>query len=114
MKNQPVELDAQRRNAVEKAIRETCQKRNWGLFAVNVRSNHVHVVVETGDRNPNRALTAFKANATREMRENSCWSFEHSPWAEKGSKRWLWNEKSVEIAVDYVINGQGDELPKFE
>ncbi|NJM54477.1 MAG: hypothetical protein HC846_14550 [Blastocatellia bacterium] len=113
LKDKPVELDAQRRTFVEKAIRETCQKRNWGLLAINVRTNHVHVVVDTGNRNPNQALIAFKANATREMRENNCWNSEHSPWADKGSKRWLWNEKSIEIAVDYIINGQGDELPKF-
>jgi REP element-mobilizing transposase RayT len=114
LKHKPVELDKKRRNSVDKAIRETCQKRNWGLLAINVRTNHVHVVVDTGNRNPNQALSAFKANATRQMREDKCWDFEHSPWADKGSKRWLWNEKSVEIALDYVINGQGDELPKFE
>ncbi len=39
------------------------------------------------------------------------WTLEHSPWVDKGSKRYLWNERSVEIAVDYVINGQGGELP---
>lgn len=114
LKNDPVELDVKRRNAVEKAIRESCQKRNWGLLAINIRTNHVHVVVTTNARNPSQVLTAFKANSTREMREKNCWDFEHSPWADKGSKRWLWNEKSVEIAVDYVMNGQGDELPKFD
>ncbi|HRH44741.1 MAG TPA: transposase [Pyrinomonadaceae bacterium] len=114
LKNKPVELNAQRRNSVEKAIRETCQKRNWGLLAVNIRTNHVHVVVNTGNRNPNQSLIAFKANATRQMREDKIWNFENTPWAEKGSKKWLWNEKSVEIAIDYVINGQGEELPKFD
>jgi REP element-mobilizing transposase RayT len=114
LKHEPVKLDAQRRNIVEAAIRESCQKRNWRLLAVNVRTYHVHVIVDTAGRNPNQILSAFKANATREMRESNCWKFEHSPWADKGSKRWLWNEKSVEIASDYVISGQGDELPKFE
>jgi REP element-mobilizing transposase RayT len=114
LKNQPVELDAKRRDAVEKAIRETCQKRNWGLLAINVRTNHVHIVVNTGNRNPSQTLSALKANSTREMRERAIWSSENSPWADKGSKKWLWNEKDVEVAIDYVINGQGDDLPKFE
>lgn len=38
----------------------------------------------------------------------------HSPWVTKGSKRNLWNERSVERAVDYVLYGQGDELPDFD
>jgi REP element-mobilizing transposase RayT len=114
LSHSPVELDRQMRQAVEKALRKTCQRRNWGLLAINVRTNHAHSVVESGARNPSQILTALKANATRQMREDKCWNFEHSPWADKGSKRWLWNEKSVEIAIDYGINGQGDELPKFE
>src|ERR1041385_3638180 len=42
------------------------------------------------------------------------WKNEHSPWADRGSKIHLWNEKSIAAAVDYVINGQGVDLPKFE
>jgi hypothetical protein len=37
-----------------------------------------------------------------------------SPWADKGSKRKLWNERSVARAIDYVLYGQGDELPDFD
>jgi hypothetical protein len=32
----------------------------------------------------------------------------------KGSKRYLWNEQSVAKAIEYVLYGQGDELPDFE
>ena len=77
------------------------------------RTNHVHLVASIGSNNSKKALIAFKANATRKMREDGVWKFEHSPWAEKGSRRYLWNEKSIETAVDYVINGQGKPLPKF-
>jgi hypothetical protein len=48
------------------------------------------------------------------MRENGCWPSTKSPWADKGSTRYLWNEESVARAVDYVINGQGDDLPDFD
>jgi hypothetical protein len=58
-------------------------------------------------------LTALKANATRLMRESGCWTFKTSPWAEKGSKRYLWDEDSLFYAVDYVNNGQGGDLPDF-
>lgn len=39
---------------------------------------------------------------------------ERGPWAEKGSKRYLWSERSVTQAIDYVLYGQGDELPDFD
>ena len=114
LKSTPLLMNAEQREAVEFAIRETCEKRSWLLRAINVRTNHVHTVVSTGSVKPERALNAFKANATRRMRENGFWACEHSPWVDKGSKRSLWNERGIELAIDYVINGQGDELPKFD
>jgi REP element-mobilizing transposase RayT len=110
----PVVLSAAQREAVEIAILETCEHRGWLLRALNVRTNHVHVVVSIGATNPALALNAFKANATRQMRQNSCWEQQHSPWADKGSQRFLWHERSVERAIDYVINRQGEELPEFD
>jgi len=84
-------LDAQRRDSVERAIRATCQFRKWHLHALNVRTNHVHAVVCIGSLKPERALTAFKANSTKQMRQDGCWPQESTLWAEKGSKRHLWN-----------------------
>lgn len=109
----PVNLDNTMRSAVEMAIKETCKIRNWQIFASNIRTNHVHLVVGIGDFSSKKALSAFKANSTRKMRENRCWLLEHSPWADKGSRKFLWTEKSIETAVDYVINGQGKPLPNF-
>ena len=109
-----VRLNAKQRRSTESAIRETCEVRKWLLRAINVRTNHVHLVVSIGTAKPERALNAFKAYATRKMREQACWLSKRSPWADKGSKRSLWNERSVEKAIDYVMNGQGDDLPEFD
>jgi hypothetical protein len=81
---------------------------------INVRTSHVHAVICIGSKRPKDALIALKANATRQLREDGIWQHEHSPWAEKGSKRNLWNEKSIWEACNYVENGQGDELPDFD
>ena len=107
-------MDASQRKSIDATIRETCVVRKWYLHAVNVRTNHVHVVVSIGLIEAERALIALKANATRQMRQDSCWRHAYSPWAEKGSKRYLWNERSVARAIDYVLYGQGDELPDFD
>jgi len=109
----PLILEARQRGTIKAAIRETCQIRGWTLLAVNARTNHVHVVV-CADRDPDSVLVAFKANATRELREQGFWCQPFSPWARKGSRRNLWNERSVAAAVDYVLNGQGNDLPDFD
>jgi REP element-mobilizing transposase RayT len=113
MKRDPVELTAKRREAVEAAIRETCDIRNWSLRAINVRTNHVHSVV-SASRKPELVMNAFKANATSKMIAASVWQRGVKPWSRHGSTRYLWTEKSIAIAIDYVINGQGDELPNFD
>jgi len=110
----PVTLDARRRSVINKAISETCAIRGWGLCAFNVRTNHVHSVVSAGSVEPGKVLHALKANATRELRSAELWLEDCSPWADRGSKRRLWNEKSVAAAIDYVLYGQGDDLPDFD
>jgi REP element-mobilizing transposase RayT len=114
LKGEPVILDTRQRSSVESAIRETCGLRQWLLRAISVRTNHVHVVVSIGEKKSQLALNAFKANATRQMRQDGCWQEERSPWVDKGSRRNLWNERSIARAIDYVINGQGEELPEFD
>jgi REP element-mobilizing transposase RayT len=110
LKTKPVILRALQRQCVAVAIRETYQIRRWTLLAINVRTNHVHTVV-TANRKPELVLNAFKANATRKLREAGLWREAFSPWADRGSKRRLWNERSVGRAIEYVLYGQGDELP---
>ncbi len=113
LRSEPLILKAKHRKSTEAAIRETCNIRNWLLHAINVRTNHVHTVV-SANRRAGLVLNAFKANATRQLRQDGLWPYSFSPWADKGSKRRLWNEQSVARAIDYVVNGQGDDLPDFD
>ena len=114
LEHEPVSLNAKQRQSVDGVIREVCQHRNWLLHTLNARTNHVHVVVSIGALKPERALNAFKAYSTRRMRRDRLWQETRSPWADRGSKRALWNERSLALAIDYVINGQGGPLPAFD
>jgi REP element-mobilizing transposase RayT len=107
---EPAALDAGRRDATQAAIRETCDVRGWSLCALNVRTNHVHSVVWAPCA-AERVLNAFKANATRVMRERGLWRDERSPWSRGGSTKYLWNETSLEAAIFYVLHRQGPPLP---
>jgi REP element-mobilizing transposase RayT len=102
LKHPLVNLDASRRVAVEVAIRDTCNNRGWLLCAINVRTTNVHAVVSVGLQTDSMC-SAFKANGTRQMREDGCWPHTHTPWSDGCSRRYLWTERHVECAVDYVV-----------
>ena len=101
------------RESVERAIRETCRIRQWCLWAVNVRTNHVHAVI-TASSSSKKLRAALKANATRTMREDRCWNDEGSPWAHRGSRRNLWTEAQLNAAIAYVLYDQGEPLDSID
>lgn len=114
LRGEAITLNANQRKVVEQTIREVCKYKDWGLHALNVRTNHVHIVVSTGNNSAKSVLNAFKSYSTRNLKQNNLWNYEHSPWSDKGSERFLWNEKSLEIAIEYVVSGQGGNLPDFD
>lgn len=111
MKRPPVSLTTARRRAILAAVKETCEIRNWKLWVSNIRTNHVHAVV-SAPCDPEPVLIALKANATRKMRETGCWQSGRTPWALRGSKRYLWDDKDLCDAIDYVLYDQGEPLPE--
>jgi len=109
MTAKPVILDLDQRRIVYRSIGQTCIFRNWSLYAANVRPTHAHAVVCAGLTGAGKVLNALKANSTRALREAGCTAGGHSPWADKGSQKYLWNQQSVDRAVEYVLYEQGNE-----
>jgi REP element-mobilizing transposase RayT len=113
LKSDPVTLNRRQRATVEKAVREVCAYRGWTILALNIRTNHVHIVVSIGTSEAEAALRDLKSYSTRALRKYGQWVQNHSPWVDGGSTRYLWNERSVTDACDYVINRQGPDLSEF-
>jgi len=108
LKNPTILLNRAQRDVVASAIREVCQYRAYSLHALNVHTNHVHSVVSASCR-PEHVMESFKAYATRKLRDEDLLSRDVKPWARHGSTPYLWTEEEVSRAIDYVLNGQGDE-----
>ena len=106
----PVHLDGNRRAAVEESLVETCAFRGWHLHASAVRTNHVHAVVGAAETPAETVLNALKANATWMMRARGCWIEKRAPWSQGGSTGYLWKERDVVSAIEYVLEGQGGQL----
>jgi len=101
MKQAPVRLDDAPRRLVEAAIRETCRYKAWRLHALNVRANHVHVVVTTQGERPERVMTSFKAWASRRLNRDAG---RRRWWTRHGSTRYITSRASLARAVEYVMN----------
>jgi len=107
-KQPPVVLNESQRRTVESAIRELCEKRKYFLRAINVRTNHAHAVV-SAQAKPERIADAFKAFATKKLREENLCAKDLRIWSRGRSRRYLWKPRHVAKAIDYVLFGQGDE-----
>ena len=112
MLDEPFLLNAVHRKHVDEAIQEVCLYKNFSLKAINIRTNHGHVVVSAGSK-PEPIATTFKAYATRRLRREGLIGPDTKVWSRGESTRYLWKQQFVERAIEYVINGQGDELPDW-
>jgi REP element-mobilizing transposase RayT len=115
MKEKPVILDAQHREAIEEVIREHARHRGWNLHAVSVRSNHVHVAVtvvpKTGKTNRvgdgiKRVRDELKANATRVLRQSDNPIANSKVWTKGGDIEIIDTEDDLEQVVLYVCEAQ--------
>ena len=106
--SEPFVFNAEQRLVVNDAIRNVCLIRKYVLLALNVRSNHLHAAV-TAAAKPELIINAFKANATRELRASGLVRLEQTIWSRGGSRRYLWKDKQVARAVDYVRYDQGED-----
>ena len=107
LKHPPVRLTHLQRKVVKDSIKEICNERDWGLWAANARSNHVHIVVSAACKSK-EVQASLTARATKNMREQRCWAHDYSPWADGGSRKNLWTHQSVMNAVVYVEYEQGE------
>lgn len=106
----PTVLNDQARGIVHQSIADHCALRGWELRAINVRTNHVHVVVSCPPEvSPERAMTEFKLWATRRLREARMISPDGRLWTRHGSTRWINDGRSLDAALAYVVEGQNKE-----
>ena len=109
LKTRPMAFDAGRRALIKRTIADVCEHRNWDLLAVNVRTNHVHIVVAATEA-PENVMTSLKSWATRRMVAVGVVERGAPVWSRHGSTRYLWTEQQVDDACTYVIEGQGGPL----
>ena len=85
-------------------IKKHCEIRNWSALAINARSNHVHIVVNAANYQPDKVRDQFKAWCTRRLKLK--YLERKRFWTEGGSCRWLNKEDDFLTAINYVRDFQ--------
>ena len=55
-------------------------------------------------------MNALKSYASRDLNLSGLDEPNRKRWTRHGSTRWLWKDKEVQAAIDYVITGQGQSM----
>lgn len=110
MKSPPMIITPAMRPVIEAEIERTCALRGWALWALNVRSNHVHIVLSATNP-PEAVMREIKAYSTRALRNHRLTSSTATVWAGHGSTRYAWDDAAAEACITYVLDRQGDDLP---
>jgi REP element-mobilizing transposase RayT len=107
-----LQLNPTNRLLVERAIDEHCRVRQWRLWRVSARSNHVHVVVTATGVSGAVVRDQLKANSTRLLRERDSAFCDRPTWSRGGDWQCLNSEDDLQTAVAYVRDAQDRKDPE--
>ncbi len=102
-------FDKNQRKIVMAGIKEACKQYQWRLYAIHVRSNHVHLTVKA-DINSDRIATQLKARATRALKKQKAFSKERVIWSRGCSKKPIWSPEALYFTSEYTIEEQGKKM----
>lgn len=112
MSEDAVLLTPEQREIVEATIRRHCEIRKWTLLALNVRTNHIHLVV-SADRSVADVMNQLKAWCSRKL--SDAMGLTRTVAKNAGRRRWfseggdkleIDSDKYFDNAIDYVQDGQ--------
>jgi REP element-mobilizing transposase RayT len=112
LKAPPYCLDRDRRKIVLTAIREIAERKQWALFALHVRTNHVHIIVRA-NAVIERIMNDCKTAASRWLNNAFPDESNRPHWTRHGSTIYLWSDEQMAEKIDYVLNGQGQPLERY-
>lgn len=112
LQQNPYQLDDSKRQIVLETILEVAQFRNWTIWAIHVRSNHVHVVI-TASIAPEKVMSDLKAYCSRRIRERTDEQSDRNRWTRHGSTIWINDEKGLLKVIEYVLDCQGEPMNRY-
>lgn len=102
-------MSAPEREIVCKAFVELAKERGWQLWAVHVRSNHVHLVL-SAEGDPDRMMSDLKGRASKNLTLAGFDNAERKRWTRHGSTKHLFHDEHVEAKIRYTLDEQGERM----
>jgi hypothetical protein len=97
------------RTTVRNSIVTVCAFRGWFLYALHVRTDHVHAIVEA-ECAAGRVLNDWKAYATRSLRSAGLVASDRMIWAHGGHTVSIAQPERLRTAIRYVLEEQGPPM----
>ncbi|QDT62946.1 transposase [Calycomorphotria hydatis] len=92
------------RRRVKLSIESRANFKGWHIHALNVRTNHVHVVIVAPNESGKSIIADFKRWCTRDLKATD--SHRTKWWTRGGSARHIFTETQLEDIINYVLHGQ--------
>jgi len=108
----PYSITDREAQIILRGIRAECELKSWRLYAAHVRTNHVHVIVDT-EITAERVMTALKAHATKLLRREGKID-DRIVWTRHGSTVTLRSIDAIRRASAYVLEWQGPPMACFQ
>ncbi|HYO24273.1 MAG TPA: hypothetical protein VEQ85_04925 [Lacipirellulaceae bacterium] len=106
LKHDVLVLGPAERAVVERECQRHCLHRGWHVWAINVRSTHVHVVATAAGCSGKTVRDQLKANGTRGLRESWPRFCDRPVWTAGGDWSCVNSEDELQPVCAYVRDAQ--------
>jgi hypothetical protein len=99
LKHDEIKIPKNLRIVVKHAILKEAADIGQKVYAIAVRSNHVHIVVESIGERCGHSVGRFKKAATKELRK---YGYSDKVWTKGFDKRYCYTDRELEQRIQYV------------
>jgi REP element-mobilizing transposase RayT len=99
LKHDEIKIPKNIRQIVEDAVLQEAQEIGQQVYALAVRSNHIHIVVESIGKTCGYSIGRFKKAATKALRQ---YGFSDKVWTKGFDKRYCYNQNELQAKILYV------------
>ena len=95
------------RDTVLQSVMETCRYNHWHLFALHIRIEHMHLVVQSS-MPKEKTMGKIKCYATKDLKKSHPELLQRKNfWSRHGSTKNIWAPEAIFPALYYVVKKQG-------
>ncbi|MCX7121579.1 MAG: transposase [Gammaproteobacteria bacterium] len=106
---EPLILNLPQRETVLKSIVETCDYNHWKLLAAHVRTNHMHIILQS-EKSKEQVMGKIKCYATKDLKKShDALSQRENFWSRHGSTKNVWMPEEIFPWLYYVVRQQGKQ-----